>query len=157
MPVSKGSFRSSHIYYLAPRCETANWLLTPRPEHKQSKSCCAQHQDREDDREWSSGHEESREGGEGSRGGDGEDPRPDDAASNAPSNGAESSGRAGTHDAPRYDVRCANRKSPRRCRLNDCGAHRLCGEPVDGLYLDDPPAHRPYDAPASRSRPQADR
>src|SRR5918997_5717558 len=47
---------------LAPRCETSHRLLAPRPAHKQSKSCRARHQDRENDREWSSLDEESSEG-----------------------------------------------------------------------------------------------
>src|ERR671912_960903 len=145
------------LSYLAPRHEAARWLLAAHPPHKQGKNCYAQHQDREDAREWSGFDKEGCEGRQGGRGGDGEDPRPDDAASNTPSNGAEPPGRARTHDGARHDVRSTDRKPPRRRRLDDCGAYRLCGEPVDGLHLNDPAAHCSDDAPASCPCPQPNR
>src|SRR5215213_10982740 len=101
--------------------------------------------------------DERGEGGEGGRGWDREDPSPYDAASDAPSHGAESAGGAGAHDGARHHLRRAHGQPPRRCQLDHGRGDRLGGEPIDRLHPDDPGPHRADDAPTPGPRPEADR
>src|SRR5215208_2656597 len=92
------------------RCDAGvdNRLLALCSPREQNESQRTRNEDGERGRERPRFDEERCEGGEGSRGGNGEDPRPDDAPSDAPSHGAEPPRRAGAHNRSGYYVRRAD-------------------------------------------------
>ena len=77
------------------------------------------------------------ESGDYRGGGDGEDPRPDYAARNAPFDGGEPFGRADTDDRTRNGVRGRNRYAKMRGKSERQCTRRLGAESADRLELCD--------------------
>src|ERR1017187_2911015 len=81
--------------------------------------------------------------------GDGQDPGPNHMANNAPFDGAESFGRADTHDRGGNDMRSRQRDPPMCGHLNDPRRSGLSGEAMDRLHLDYLVAERPDNSPTA--------
>src|SRR5437016_1236866 len=98
-----------------------------------------------------------RERRDGGRGGDGHDPRGDDASGHAPAHGREALGGAHAHDRAGDRVRGADGNAADGRADQRDGARRLRAEAADGAQLGDAHAHRLHDAPATRHRAEPHR